>query len=134
MELGPKAKAPLPLVKHLSRMAYGEALSHTQRLRSVSKEGQQVVWKDSFPPIPLRCPFQHRIGSQSPQQGGEGQVGDKGIYTVQNFQRGEKEVKKCPTRVLKSNDISNVLVWKKEKQVFMKNPNKLSFVLFFYKK
>lgn len=33
------------------------------------------------------------------------------------------EVTSIQHRVLKSNDISNELVWEKEKQVFRKNPN-----------
>lgn len=51
------------------------------------------------------------------------------FYTTQNVPGGKlKEVTNVQYRVLKSNDISNELVWEKEKQVFMKNPNKFRCV------
>lgn len=58
----------------------------------VSKEGQQVVWKDSVPPISLRCPFSAQVKqSAHPSREEKGGVRDKGIFTLcRAFKGGEK--------------------------------------------
>lgn len=86
-----------------------------------------MVWKDSSLPTPLGAPFQHWISSQPLQEGEEGDVErHRHIYTMQNFQGEERRAKKRPTQGLKSNGISNELLWEKEKRALMRNPNKLS--------
>lgn len=53
---------------------------------------------------------------------------DRGMFILcKTFKGGREERgKKVQHRVLENN-ISNELVWEKEKQVFMENPNKFSF-------
>lgn len=54
---------------------------------------------------------------------------DMGVFALCETFQGEKmtEVTHIQHRALKSNGISNELVWGKEKQFYMKNSNKFSF-------
>lgn len=51
-----------------------------------------------LPSYTFKVPLSAQDRQSAAPAGRRGKVGDKGIYTVQNFQRGEKEVKKCPTQ------------------------------------
>lgn len=127
MELGHEAKASPPVVTQLSRMAWGEAFpthgsSVAQSLRAAS-----VVWTPCF--LYLTVPsLQHWITNQ-PLPERKGKVKDIGMFTLCKTFQGEKmkEVTNVQHRALKSNSISNELVWEKVKQFFTKIPNKFSF-------